>query len=522
MQPPPKRLNKYEIVERVGHGGMGVLYRAHDPDLDRIVAVKVLRADFSAPDAEERFTREARALARLKHPNIVRVFDFGRADDQWFLVMEFIVGQTLAELIADRAPTTLASRLGVFDQMCAAVAYAHDQGWIHRDLKPSNVMLDREDHLVKVLDFGLARQLDAGLTQHPGVMGSPNYMAPEQALGRSLDRRADVFSVSSVLYELLTYQKAFPGETPQDAMLAVISREPPAPSCIDATIPPALDAIVCRGLAKAPDDRFPDLHAYRHALRSHVQAIPVQHGNPEKTGSTPQSQVTAAVTEAVRHDSAAENPRQRRAVARVVFAAASASCVAAALAGGLAWHRAVSRVERPSPAAESVAAAAATDNVQDSPDLPAPKPVADHKQDARSPVAGQPTPGHVVPVERRELPIPATPQASGPRIDDGDAVTQTLARYASAYNSLDARAVAALMVDVEVDALEQSFSRYASFHLAIEPTTTTIESDVASVVCRETRQFKNATGEIVTLPAETVTYELRRRGEGWVIVRAVH
>src|SRR5262249_48104699 len=160
----------------------------------------------------------------------VRIFDFGRADDQWFLVMEFIVGSTLAQLIDRRQPAALAVRLGLFDQICAAVAHAHDHGWIHRDLKPSNVMLDEEDQLVKVVDFGLARQIDVGLTQYAAIMGSPNYMAPEQVHGRPVDRRADVFAASALLYELLTFEKAFPGDTADEAMSAVLLRVPAPPS----------------------------------------------------------------------------------------------------------------------------------------------------------------------------------------------------------------------------------------------------------------------------------------------------
>jgi len=492
----PKRLHKYELLEQVGHGGMGILYRAHDPDLDRVVAVKVLRGDFSVPDAEERFTREARALARLKHQNIVSVFDFGRADDQWFLVMEFVAGSTLAELIDQRTLPRLAARLRIFDQVCAAIAHAHDQGWIHRDLKPGNVMID-DDGVVKVLDFGLARQIDVGLTQNAAVIGSPNYMAPEQVRAGVADRRTDVFSASATLYELLTYQKPFAGRTPAEAMAAVLRHTPPAPSSIDASIPPALDAIVQRGLAKVPEQRFQDFRALRGALSPVLAALPAEHMTPTHSDAAKPVDV----------------PRFRR-----VVRAAAAACVIAALA-------AVVETQRPISAPPSIAdlprsnddvhrvAVGSGNEAHSENDFKVPS----SKRDSGD-VGGNTRTDPALPKNARSSTL-APPTRPG---TDIDAVTRTLARYASAYSTLDARGVAALMIDAPVDDLEQSFSRYTNFFMSIEPRTTTVDGDRALVVCRESKRFENTNGEHVELPPEDVTYELRRRDGAWLIVRGVH
>lgn len=496
----PKRLHKYELLEQVGHGGMGILYRAHDPDLDRVVAVKVLRGDFSVPDAEERFAREARALARLKHQNIVSVFDFGRAEDQWFLVMEFVAGPTLADLIDGRTLPCLAARLGIFDQVCAAIAHAHDQGWIHRDLKPGNVMLD-DDRLVKVLDFGLARQLDVGLTQNAAVIGSPNYMAPEQVRAGVVDRRTDIYSASAMLYELLTYQKPFAGRTPAEAMAAVLRHTPPPPSSIDASLPQALDAIVQRGLAKVPEDRFQDFRALREALSPVLAALPPEHRAP--------TQRDAAKPVA--------SPRCRR-----VVGAAAAACLAAGLAAGAA---AVVDTQRPVTPPPSIA------------DPPGPNDDGP-RVTVRNGDEGRSGEGFKAPSSKRDSgkagvntrtdPVqPKNDRSSTPAppprpAADIDAVTRTLARYASAYSTLDARGVAALMIDAPVDDLEQSFSRYTNFFMSIEPRITTVDGDRALVVCRESKRFANTSGERVELPPEDVTYELRRRDGAWLIVRGVH
>ena len=511
----PKRLHKYELLEQVGHGGMGILYRAHDPDLDRVVAVKVLRGDFSVPDAEERFTREARALARLKHQNIVSVFDFGCADDQWFLVMEFIAGPTLAELIDRRTLPNLAARLDIFDQVCAAIAHAHDQAWIHRDLKPGNVMLD-DDRLVKVLDFGLARQIDVALTQNAAVIGSPHYMAPEQVRAGVVDRRTDIYSASAMLYELLTYQKPFAGRTPAEAMAAVLRHTPPPPSSIDPSVPSALDAIVERGLAKAPEDRFQDFRALREALSPVLAALP-----SERTGPARQ-RAAKSIDDVVRGKKIsgpfppAEAPFATGRFRRVAGAAAAA-CLAAALA-------AVAETQRPVFPPPSIA------------DAPRPNDGVPHvtvrngseahsEDDAKVPsstrdsgnAGGNTRTDPVLPKNARSstLAPPTRPMA------DIDAVTRTLARYASAYSALDARGVAALMIDPPVDDLEQSFSRYTNFVMSIEPRKTTVDGDRALVVGREWKRFENTNGEHVELPPEDVTYELRRRDGGWLIVRGV-
>jgi serine/threonine-protein kinase len=247
---------RYELVEVIGRGGMGVVHRGRDRVLDRTVAVKVLPALFAEnPTLVERFEREARAAARLSHPNIVSVYDSGRDGTERYFVMEYVPGKSLAELLRERGRLPVAEAVGITAQIANALAAAHGAGIIHRDIKPGNVMVLPSGE-AKVLDFGIARAAaDVALTRTTMVLGSAPYIAPEVALGRSADQRSDIYSLGCVLYEMLTGRPPFVGDLPAVVMSQHTNAEPQPPRELVPEIPAALEALVLQMLAKNPADR---------------------------------------------------------------------------------------------------------------------------------------------------------------------------------------------------------------------------------------------------------------------------
>ena len=262
-----KRIGKYQIMSRIGRGAMGDVYKAHDPVLDRLVALKVISGDIEVTDdLRARFFREAQAGAKLSHPNIVTVHDLAEADGQLFIVMEFLEGEELRQLIAQRRPLGLEQKISLMLQACDGLGYAHARGIIHRDIKPGNIFVLANGR-VKLLDFGIARLAtgDPDLTRTGFVMGTVRYMSPEQSRGR-VDKRSDIFSLGAVFYELLAYQAAFAGEDPMDIMEAVRTREPAPLTSVDAGFPADLAEVTARALRKDPAQRFQDLTEMRQAL----------------------------------------------------------------------------------------------------------------------------------------------------------------------------------------------------------------------------------------------------------------
>jgi len=252
----PKTIGRYEILERVGRGGMGVLYRAHDPALERDVALKMMHLDFTVDKhARERFQREARAVARLQHPNIVTIHELGEFDGTPFIVMEFLGGRDLEQMLRAGESLTLVQKLEIAEQICEALAYAHDHGIVHRDVKPANVRV-LNDGKVKILDFGIARFATSSLTQSGAIMGTPSYMAPEQIMGQPVDGRADLFAAGVLLYELLSGRKPFTGESPTAVAYSIMHAEPPPLREELEDLPDAINTIVERALKKEPDDRY--------------------------------------------------------------------------------------------------------------------------------------------------------------------------------------------------------------------------------------------------------------------------
>jgi len=256
MSPTPSKIGRYEILEMVGRGGMGVLYRAHDPMLERDVALKMMLVDFTAdPAARGRFEREAKAVARLQHRNVVTIHELGEADGAPYIVMEFLGGQDLDALLKQQQPLTLAQKLDIVAQVCEGLGYAHEQGIVHRDVKPGNIRV-LEDGTVKILDFGIAKFAMGSGTQTGSILGTPSYMSPEQIMGQPVDGRADLFSVGVLLYELLSGKKPFAGDAPTAVVYQIMHVEPTPLSELVPDLPEALYAIVDRALQKNPNERY--------------------------------------------------------------------------------------------------------------------------------------------------------------------------------------------------------------------------------------------------------------------------
>ena len=265
-------IGRYEIVEPIGQGGMATVYKARQPALDRIVALKVIRAGFSEdPEFLERFRREARAVARLDHPNVVHVYDFDEIDGRAILAMQFLDQGTLkdrvAQLARDRQVLPQDEVARVMEQIAAGLGYAHAQGVIHRDVKPANVMFTHDGRAV-VTDFGIARMLGGTQLTATGVgIGTPEYMSPEQGQGGALDARSDVYSLGVVAYELLTGQLPFTGDTPFAVVLKHVREPLPPPSQVNPALTPAIDAVLLKALAKDPADRYGEVADLADALR---------------------------------------------------------------------------------------------------------------------------------------------------------------------------------------------------------------------------------------------------------------
>ena len=270
---PGSSLDRYQLVEQIGRGGMASVFRALDPRLKRFVAVKVLPS-FQAEDPTfvERFEREAQAVASLSHPNIIQVHDFGEDKGFSYIVMELLTGGTLQELMGRKMPLT--EVMGLIVPLASALDYAHRQGVVHRDIKPSNVLLDPEGRPL-LSDFGLARLLEGStaLTGAGKVLGTPEYMAPEQALGRQADQRADLYALGIVIYQMLLGQTPFKSDTPSTTLMAHVHSPVPLPSAEDPDFDPMLEATLIKALAKDPDDRYQTSSDLAEALR---QASPEQ------------------------------------------------------------------------------------------------------------------------------------------------------------------------------------------------------------------------------------------------------
>lgn len=290
------RLGRYEILYELGHGAMGKVYRARDPQIDRVVAVKTINvAAIDPAEAEEyrrRFFREAQAAGRLSHSGIVTIYDAGEdaATHTPYLVMEFVAGMTLEQLgQGDRLP--LEKVLELVKQIAEALDYAHTQQIVHRDIKPANLIV-AQDGRAKITDFGIAKLQSAQYTQTGMVLGTPHYMSPEQATGAAVDGRSDVFSLGTTLYWLVTGKKPFAGDTLAQLSYKIAHTDPAPPTEIDPALPADLDYVLQRALAKDPEERYPRAQDFAADLedlqngrppRSRAKTLPLPSPPPEAT-----------------------------------------------------------------------------------------------------------------------------------------------------------------------------------------------------------------------------------------------
>jgi DNA-binding protein Fis/predicted Ser/Thr protein kinase len=275
---------RYVLLEKLGEGGRGIVYKALDNLLDRVIALKVLKGEGLDEEAYTRFMREAQAAARLSHTNVVAIYDVGEDSGRHFLVVEYVDGQTLRDLLQERRAGRLdpASLLRIAREVCRALEYAHSRGILHRDIKPENIMITR-DGTAKLMDFGLARALDQPHVTPSGVMvGTPTYMSPENALGKESDARSDLYSLGAVLYEMATGQPPFPEEDSLKVIYRHIHDEPVAPSRLNPDLPVGLEELILRLLQKDPSRRYRSASDLLRVLREVEQSEGGEEVRPEE------------------------------------------------------------------------------------------------------------------------------------------------------------------------------------------------------------------------------------------------
>lgn len=285
------KAGRYEIIDELGRGAMGVVYRAMDPVIGRTVAVKTIRLSeegtgLTRPELLARFQTEARAAGLLTHPNIVVVYDAGEENGLYFITMELVEGKSLQALLDGGHAFPVPRVIRIMEQTCSALQFAHERNIVHRDVKPANLMLTADD-TVKVTDFGTAKILQFGTVQQTAhVMGTPSYMSPEQVKGRPVDGRSDIFSIGVMLYEMLTGEKPFPGQSITTVIYKIVNEEPVPPRQINPSIHPGLNDIVLRALAKEPEIRYQSCRELLEDLRNY-RAIGSNERNPDATMISP-------------------------------------------------------------------------------------------------------------------------------------------------------------------------------------------------------------------------------------------
>ncbi len=267
-----KKIGKYEIQSILGKGAMGIVYKALDPDIGRQVAIKTIRFDLASEETDneeimQRFIREAQAAGKLTHPNIITIFDVGREKDLTYIVMQFIEGPSLQRLIAQGEKFTVPEVTKLMEQVCSGLDFAHQHGIVHRDIKPGNILLDK-NRKPYICDFGVARVDTSTLTQSGTAVGTPSYMSPEQVMGKKVDKRSDIFSVGCILYEFLTGRRPFEAESITTVIYKIINEQPPSLSEVKKGLPAGFEKVICKALAKDPNDRYQNCNQLADDLRN--------------------------------------------------------------------------------------------------------------------------------------------------------------------------------------------------------------------------------------------------------------
>jgi serine/threonine protein kinase len=340
------QVGPYQIVEQVGRGGMATVFRAYQPALERMVAVKVL-PEFLADDPQfrERFRREAVAIAKLRHPNILAVFDHGEFEGQPYIVTEFVEGGTFAAELGK--PIGLERARAVLEPIAAALDYAHQRGVLHRDVKPSNILIAKDGTPV-LGDFGLARMMATNerLTRLDAVVGTPEYMSPEQCASGETGPASDQYALGVVAFEALTGHPPFHAETPAAVMLAQLQSPLPPPRKVNPELPETVEGALIRALAKQPSDRFPDCSTFVRTLAAASRLVTAAPA-PAPTPSIPAATISSPPVETVR-------PLSSRRSARLYWSIGVAAVVILLAIGGIAYS-AATRAPRATPAADALA-----------------------------------------------------------------------------------------------------------------------------------------------------------------------
>ncbi len=272
--PENKKIGKYEILDIIGKGAMGIVYKALDPDIDRIVAIKAIRFDIISEDSEreeimKRFMREAQSAGKLVHPNIVTIYDVVKTKNMTYIVMQHIEGHSLQKTISSGQKTSTEKAVLLMTQICSALSYAHKQGIIHRDIKPANILIDKEGKPYLV-DFGIARIETSTITQTGRTVGTPSYMSPEQVMGQKVDKCSDIFSLGVLLYEILTGKRPFHGDSITTVIYKIIHEEPLASTEIKKALPKGFETIISKALAKDPKKRYQTCEQLKQDLQGQI------------------------------------------------------------------------------------------------------------------------------------------------------------------------------------------------------------------------------------------------------------
>ena len=261
-------IGNYKIIEIIGEGGMGKVFKGIDLMLEREVAIKSLRPEYARPDVVKRFYKEAKTLAMLNHPNIVTVYNFFQQGDDFFIVTEFVDGETLDKMIAREKAIPWKRAVPLFCQALRGIGHAHSYGIIHRNIKPTNMIITQSG-LLKVMDFGITRVLGtARLTRQGHLVGTAEYMSPEQIQGRDVDARSDIYSLGIVLYEMLAGRAPFAGDSEFEILRAQVEEISRPVRQLAPEVPPALEAVIAQALAKRPEQRLPTVDEFRERLEN--------------------------------------------------------------------------------------------------------------------------------------------------------------------------------------------------------------------------------------------------------------